>query len=380
MKMAFISNHPAPYRDSFIGELVDKLGDEIEVFSEMPFDPGHSFWDLEKVRYETEILVRPGMGKAAALLMFLRRFVFGKFDFVVWPGLMKVYTVIPILLSAVLGKKYAFAADTVKQRKTSWLAYRIKRFIARRASLILVPGKAGADFWRNEFGVAESRILFGAYALDGITIEKLILEKRITSSLETSSTRDKVRADLGLDPNDEMFLMVANMIKTRHYPITSAAFIRFAKNHPQAKFVMVGRGPDVEAISMLTKNNPCLRIIPGCSFAEMIDLYAAADVYVHGGIEPASTALVIGALAHLPIVSSLAVGCSADCLRDGVTGCVVQDYLDENMWLDGFNRIVMQKDRWTNMGRAGRSLVRVLDVDVCAKNFIDKIREIFKRI
>lgn len=374
MRIAFISNHPAPYRDTFIGELVDRLGSGIEVFSELPFDPGHNFWNLKKTKYEMELLVKPNMGKLSATLMFIRRFVAGKYDFVMWPGLMKVYTILPMALSALLCKRYGFAADTVRQRKTSWFAYWIKKFIVRRASIILVPGKAGADFWKREFGVLESRIVVGAYALDGMELENAIAEKR--GSAETKSVRDMVRTRLGVDHADEVFLMVANMIRTRHYPITSGAFIRFAKMHPHAKFVMVGRGPDVEAMTELAKRNPCLRVIPGCAFDEMMDLYAAADVYVHGGAEPASTALVIGALAHLPIVSSLAVGCSADCLRDGETGCLIEDYLNEEMWLAGFERILAMKDRWHEMGNAGRKLARDLDADVCAENFVAKIKEI----
>ena len=46
-KIAFVSNHPAPYRDPFLSRLVRIPSLQVEVFSLFQRDGGHSFWALE---------------------------------------------------------------------------------------------------------------------------------------------------------------------------------------------------------------------------------------------------------------------------------------------------------------------------------------------
>ena len=369
MRIAFISNHPAPYRDSFIAKLVEKLGEGIEVFSELPFDPGHSFWNLKPQLYSADVLVPNGVSHWMVFLRLLRRFVFGDYDIVFWPGLSKWYILIPMYISALLGKKFAFTADTVHQRETSWLARRIKSYIAHCSTLILVPGKAGRLFWLNEFGISSDKIIIGAYALDGKNLERVILERR-------KNNYDRIRNGLSIPSEATVYLMVANMIKTRCYPITSSAFIEFSAAHKDAIFIMVGSGPELEIMQALAKDNKCLRVMQGCSFERMLDLYSIADVYVHGGAEPASTALVIGAISNLPLISSMCVGCSYDCLVDGVTGFEVSNYQSIDDWKDAFERSWKDKAQWKGMGEKARDLSKGLDDDSCVEGLVAKLANI----
>ena len=369
MRIAFISNHPAPYRDSFIGYFIKYANATIDVFSELSYDPGHMFWNLEeKSFYKKDALVSAKDSFLRTTMNFIRRFVVGEYDLVVWPGLLKPYVVIPILLSALLGKRFVFSADTVEQRKVSWLAHKIKRYIARKAMFVFVPGKAGQHFWMHEFGLPKENIIVGSYALDG-----KLLEDKIRTIREIR--RDCVRKELNIGVDDVVFLMVANMIPSRCYPITANAFIKFAQKHPGVKFVMVGNGPDQACIQELERNNDCLRVVPGCSFEKIMDLYGMADVYVHGGKEPASTALVIGAIAMLPLISSRAVGCSHDCLKNGVSGVEIPDYKSAEQWVDGFEDMLCRRASWGNMGRNARQLSMELDADYCAENFAALIAE-----
>ncbi|MGI6495526.1 MAG: glycosyltransferase [Kiritimatiellia bacterium] len=371
MRVAFISNHPAPYRDAFLSRLVSAMQGQLTVFSELPCDTGHPFWELDKPDYVAEVLVPAGTAKTTACYVFMRRFVFGPYDFVMWPGIMKPYIIIPLIVSAVLGRKYGFVADTVRQRRIPVWARWIKSFIVHRASMIFVPGAAGRAFWMNEYGVSAERICVGAYALDGEDLERKILDKR---AAEKGRLRMEIRAGIGVSPEDTMYLMVANMIPTRHYPITTEGFLKFHEKHGQSKFVIVGRGPDLETMQLLAKTNPAIIVIPGCSFAEMLDLYVAADVYVHGGCEPASTALVVGAIAHLPLLTSEAVGCSHDCLEDGQSGFSVVSYLDPDSWHQAFEKLFLHRERWGAMGDVARDRSRALDVSTCVNDFISKIQ------
>ncbi len=363
MRIAYISNHPAPYRDAFLNRLVRTSGLEVSVFSMFPNDSGHAFWNLKTPDYDAPVLAQYSESRLKLLWRLLRGFVFTrKYDFVFWPGIFCFYLKIPILLCSLFGKAYAFSADSVKQPPISRVGFWIKRYIVRHAAFIFVPGEASVNFFTTTFGIPRNKIIKGAYALDGVSLENKIDLLR--------KDRRAIRNRLGLMDSDVVFLMVANMIKTRHYPVTGAAFIRFAGKFPKAKFVMVGKGPEAELMENMAKKHDCLRVIPGCSFDAMLELYACADVYIHGGTEPASTALVIGAIAELPLISSPAVGCYYDVVRDGETGFAVADYLDEEQWRKTFERCMMKSADWSNMGKRGHELSRGLDIDAAVADFI----------
>ena len=369
-KIAYISIHPAPYRDAFLSRIVRTNSFSVDVYSVYSTDEGHKFWDLSDAEYDYVVLAPNGNCGLRVFVRLLRLFVFSRrYDVVIWPGYVNWCIRACIFLSAILGKRYGFVADTAVQRKLCWMARIVKGYFVRRASIISVVGCAGRRVFEKEYGINPNKIVEGAYSLDGLAIEARILSIRNT-------TREEIRNSLGIDNDATVFLMVANMIKTRHYPITSAGFIDFARNNPNCYFVMVGKGPELEAMEKLAESNSCLRVIPGCSFDRMLSLYAAADVYVHGGTEPASTALVIGAIAHLPLISSQAVGCYHDVVKDGASGFSVEDYLAPTDWRAAFSAANKAKEKWAEMGCQARALSRKLDVDVVAPDFIAHISRV----
>lgn len=363
MRIAFISNHPAPYRDAFLGKLVHEPGIETDVFSLFPYDSGHKFWDLKDQPYRAEVLCPNHGTRLSICWKLLRRFLFARYDMIVWPGYFAWYLSVPLFLSAMLGRRYAFCADSVAQPAIGRFARFVKRTIVRRAAFVFVPGKASRDFFMREFGLPEDKICLGTYALDGEELKRQIM------GIDRATARRK----FGINPDATVFLMVANMIPTRHYPITVQGFRDFAKRHGNSVFVIVGKGADLPAMEAIAQADSCIRVIPGCAFEEMKSLYAAADVYVHGGKEPASTALVIGAISHLPLISSRAVGCSADVLEDGVTGIEVKDYLNAAEWTAAFEQMLEKQETWGAMGTAARRASQSLDLEVCYKEFVKKL-------
>jgi len=367
MKLAFVSAHPAPYRDPFLRRLAKESAVETKIFSLFSDDNGHAYWDLGAHGYDSELIGRRDEYWLLLFWRLYRRVISGGYDVICWPGFHRPCTKLAMVVCALLGKKYGFCADSIVQPGRSGLMMCIKRFVVRRASFIFVPGLASKRFYVEAFGFPAARICTGVYALEGEELERHILEMR--------ETRDALRAKYGLKPDDVVFLMVANMLKTRHYPITGAAFMRFAESHPNCRFVMVGKGPDLEEMTALAKAHSEMMVVPGASFADMQELYALADVYVHGGTEPASSALIIGAIAHLPVMSSPAVGCSADVVREGETGVLVSDYLSVFEWTAAFERMMVCRDHWETFGGRARELSRPLDCSQTVASFVDLFQE-----
>ena len=375
VNLAFISMHPAPYRDALIGKLIRSFRGDVDVFNLYGSDAGHRFWSLADPEYATTCIVADTERVSQLRLAFrlIRKFVFsGRYDCVVWPGYVHWSVRVAILMSTLLRRKYILSIDSVEQPHIAKIAFVIKKWMIKHAAILFVPGKASKTFLMKTFDVEEARIVCGAYALDGGVLEKKILE------LRTNGARTDVREKLGARQDTKMFLMVANMIPTRMYPITSAGFVEFAAMHKDCVFVMVGKGPEYEQMRSYASKNQCLRVIEGCSFDDMLKLYAAADVYVHGGKEPASTALVIGAIAHLPLISSDAVGCSADLLIDGETGFKVDNYTTTANWREIFARSIHNEFDWGKMGGRARTASKKLDANVVADKLSSCIVSLLK--
>lgn len=364
MRLAFISIHPAPYRDGLLKRLACDPRLSVDVYTEQMYDKGHAFWDLGESPYPIRPMPLRNFGKIVSGVALIVALLKGRYNLAFFPGF-RLYGVVAMTLFALIHKRYGYGADTIKENSRLKLWRWMKRFLVRHADFVFVPGRAGKDFFIREYGVERNRIVEGGYALEGKILANEIASQR--------AHRDELRSQYGLTGADDVFLMVANMIPTRHYPILAQAFSQSVQRNGHCKFMICGVGPDLEKMRQYAEMHSEIVVVPGCSFDNMKSLYAIADVYVHGGAEPASTAIVIGAIAGLPILSSEAVGCAADVLEDGKSGVVVADYLSVDAWCEGFRKMMEKKTHWMTMGVYARELSRKLDVDEIYPRFVEKV-------
>ena len=368
VKIAFISSHPAPYRDGFLHALANSNEVDATIYTEFLKDKWHSFWGLDAPPYPMNLINNGNESRLHLFFKNMRLFVSNKYDCVCWNGLPpRLHMIIPLLISALMHKCYGIYADTITERRKNWVVFLIKKFIITKSSFIFVPGKASLEYFSSVYGIQKRRICIGAYALEGKILEDAIcrLQER----------RQQIREEYGIAEHDRVFLMVANMLQKRQYPITTSAFLKVAKRHSNIRYVIVGIGDDLDAMQKLSVEHNEIVVVPGCPFEKIKELYAMADVYVHGGYEPASTALVLGGIAHKPIISSYAVGCAKDILEDGVSGILVHDHNSESDWAVAFEKMLDCQDSWKEMGEASHLLSKELDVDVTVNRFVGVVRK-----
>lgn len=371
MKIAILSAHPAPYRDRLLSIVEKNLGGEVKIFTLFPDDGKHDFGN-RVLPYSTEFIATRRDSGWRIFIRLTRKIVFGRFDFILWACYVHWYEKAAILLCILMGKRYGFGADSVAQPKIGRLAWRIKRMVVRNARLIHVPGKMSKRFFVDTFDVHPSNIVTGSYALEGNALENRIVSLREQSTL---AERDAI----GVHASSTVFLMVANMLPTRHYPVLCRAFVKFASSNRDSVFLMVGTGPELGDIQALAKKHQCLKVIAGCPFDRLVSLYALSNVYVHGGVEPASSALVMGAIAHLPLIASSSVGCQADVVVDGESGILVKDYLSEQEWVDAFQKMSCMKGSWEEMGKRARELSRSLDLEETYSPFLNALKKVCEK-
>ena len=136
--------------------------------------------------------------------------------------------------------------------------------------------------------------------------------------------RERVRAELGLEPDQVLAVTVANLRKNKDYPNLLAAALRATEAELRLRFAAVGQGPLEEELTALHAE---LRLGERLRFLgfrrDIHDILAAADLFVLGSAhEGLPVAMMEAFAAGLPVVAT-AVGGLPDAVTEGVHGRLV---------------------------------------------------------
>ena len=154
-KDALLVMHKAPYRDA-VTDLIAAAGN-VDVFPILGNDPNHRWAGFGGSEID---LWCPWL-----TLRLVRRFCLGgSYRFVVWPAYMPHWLLIPICVTALLGKRYAISLDTIKE-SCGRFGKMVKRYIFTRAEFLWVPGKAARRFLEEEYGISGDKIVEGLYEI-----------------------------------------------------------------------------------------------------------------------------------------------------------------------------------------------------------------------
>jgi glycosyltransferase involved in cell wall biosynthesis len=189
------------------------------------------------------------------------------------------------------------------------------RAILRRAAAVLVPGAASRRYmmW---YGVRPDIIFEGYYTFDAAVIKEEVDRQRMN--------RGGIRERMEIPEEAFVYLMVANLTPRRQHLGLLEAFRRREVSQ-NSYLILVGSGSEEgklrEFCARHGLNN--VRFLGNVGFDELPTYYAASDAYVHTGQEPYSTALMYGAIAGLPVISSVEVGGVEDLTIGEVTPFLV---------------------------------------------------------
>lgn len=342
MSAAVILTHPAPYREPVVAKLKTRLAANMAVYSLFGEDYGHSELGLgteDKPLIASKTQFLNGWEALASCCSLVAKFCLsGRFDIVIWPAYAPWWLTIPVLIRALLGKKFAVCLDTTHDTGGR-LSKKIKGCIFKRACFLWVSGEASKLYLQTSYSVLDYKIVEGVYLPDFLISNK---EQR-----------------KGVAP---VFLMVANNLPYRKMHVLAAGFKQYLVKGGAGRLIFCGKrtselaGDGVDAID-------------GVAWNELPSLYAKADVYVHTGNEQFSTALLMGAMAGLPLVSSKDVGASVDLFEDSSEdepGVLVNEWCSVDAWQRAFAQIVAMREKWPLMGELAKKRAEKFNADVIA--------------
>ena len=253
----------------------------------------------------------------------LLRVLVRSFDFVVVPGWSRLTCLAVLILCVLMRKSVIIVADTIKWRSNRGFYAIAKRVfvsgLLRAASGIWVPGVASRRFFAS-CGAPDRKLIEGAYCLDTVQIAS---ERKSRTKL-----REEIRKKHGIMSDAIVFLAIGNLVPLRRYSLLAEEFVNCTRDQLWRKtyLLIVGDGPDAEFIrETATGSRGRIILVPSIPFADVAAYLSAADVFVHPGAEPFSTALEYASLFGLQIVANRAVGYCQDLLEAGAPIVEVAD-------------------------------------------------------
>ncbi|NBE84198.1 glycosyltransferase [Micromonospora rubida] len=131
------------------------------------------------------------------------------------------------------------------------------------------------------------------------------------------AARDRVRADLGLRPDDLAMIVVARLTWEKGFGVLAEALRRLPPAPSRPVLLVAGDGPARADVEAALRGAGAARVRMLGNRADVPDLLCAADLFVFPTLHENLSNALLEAMAHgLPVVAS-AVGGNVEVLRDG---------------------------------------------------------------
>lgn len=140
-----------------------------------------------------------------------------------------------------------------------------------------------------------------------------------------AGTRDAVRRDLGIEPDDLVISFVGRLVRDKGIAELGSAWARVRSAHPRAHLLLVGFFDDTDPVDRSVRAeleaDPRVHVVAFCE--DVVPYYAATDIVVFPSYREGFPNVPLEAAAmELPVVTTSATGC-VDAVVHGVTGFVV---------------------------------------------------------
>lgn len=244
--------------------------------------------------------------------------------------------------------------------RTARLHRALERAVIRRADSVIAPTAAIAD------------------GLDGIVRpDRIRLVVPASPLPEPGRSRAEVRAALGLSDDTPLVLCVARLHPQKDLPTLLRAWRRVVDAVPRARLVVVGDGPDRDALAALSRELGVDGSVTLAGFgAHAVDQIAAADVFVLTSVWEAIPLVLAEAMQlGIPVVTT-DVGLAAELLGDGGGGAVVP-VGDDREVARALVRYLQDPAAARIAGDAGRAVASArFDPEVLVQGVLDVYREV----
>ena len=220
----------------------------------------------------------------------------------------------------------------------------VQKFLNRSTTAFIANSNSTKHYAVASEGIAEAKIQVIYNAID---LERF--------QHPTNETRNSTRSRLGLSAKTPVIGIVANLRPVKRIDIFLLAARRVMETLPNAKFVVIGEGPEHHALTSLAENmglNSSVLFLG--SRVDAPDLLPSLDIAVLSSeSESFSNSLLEYLAAGLPVVTT-DVGGAREVIDNGVNGYIVP-VRDHQTLAERILEILISGE--TDMGTIGRTIV-----------------------
>jgi glycosyltransferase involved in cell wall biosynthesis len=253
-------------------------------------------------------------------------------------------------LGVVFGRLGGAKAVLLSKHQTSWPQItRKERAVYSLLSRIVTGVAVGAEPVREELpalGVPADKGIFVRFP--GIDTSRYRPRPEV---------RARVRAELGVEEDASLIAAVSHLKRSKGVDYLVRAFADVLPEHGKAVLVVVGNGPEREALEEQVQLQGMADKVRFVGHREDVpEILAASDLFVcpsllEGGCASALEAMAVGK----PMIIT-PVGMARELVPRSESGVVVAP-ADSHAIANGMRQVFAQRDQWAAMGERGRAIV-----------------------
>lgn len=205
--------------------------------------------------------------------------------------------------------------------------------------------------------IDEAFEIFGSYGVDA---KKIFITGNSPDTDLLLSCYDELRDSPPiLPPCEHRIVHVGRLVAWKRVDMLIRAFVRLKRSFPDAELLIIGTGPDEDALKQLAEGLGCgekIRFLGGIYDPKSLGHYlVSSSVYVLAGMGGLSIndAMCFG----LPVVCSVCDGTEKKLVRDGFNGCLFMDGNEDDL-VEKMAFVLEDPRRRRQMGENSLAIIR----------------------
>lgn len=205
----------------------------------------------------------------------------------------------------------------------------------------------------------------------GITDRVTVMPTGIDLTPYKSADGTAVRRQRGWGSDQTIIISVGRLADVKNWPLLLDAVEIVLQKHPEARFVLVGDGPERPSLEKkVARMNVADRIefVGRVPYEEVPAYLKAADLFCYASVTETQGLVTLEALAAgLPVVAVDASGTS-ETVSHGVDGILTPE--DSQALADGMDKLLSDKDLYQQMQNAAEQKAAEWDINVLTQKLL----------
>lgn len=262
----------------------------------------------------------------------------------------------------------SWPVDYLRPLNLAYLRLEKELFTSSKLLSVIANSERGRSEISLRFGVPRERI---AVIRNGVDLVRFPLARRAAAS-------SALRSTLGIGEDETIFLYVGSGFARKGVAALARAAVRLARTGAGFRIVVVGKGDAGPYRKILREGGAEGRVHFTGPVAGAADYLLGADVFVFPTIyEPFSNACLEAMAAGLPVITTAVNGVS-EVIREGVSGLVVDDPMDDAGIAERMERL-LSIDTRRRMGEEARRAAEGLTMERNAAETLSVLEEAWRK-